>query len=376
MRIARLVAVSCAGLISACSGLESTVIDRSTGSFNQMAMRPGAPPLRPGLPPAPTVTPRPVATPSPAPALPAAPTPTPLPAHDPVALPGDEVSLGRALFFDKALSRDGTVSCASCHDPARGFADGRPVGVGVDGAHGKRNVPTIVNAGRQPFQFWDGRAATLADQALGPIQAADEMAMTLPALTARLQGTATYARAFQTVYASNVTPALVARAIARWEQTVQAPNDSLAARVLRREPAALAQLSASQRAGEGLFRNRGCVSCHGGQDGRDNRFNNIGVGMDKAAPDLGRFAVTGLPADYGAFKTPTLVNVADTAPYMHDGSQATLRDVVEHYNRGGIRNQNLDRRIQPLNLNEQQKQDLVAFLSIFRVTAPAGTTAP
>ncbi|MBC7546087.1 MAG: cytochrome-c peroxidase, partial [Candidatus Sericytochromatia bacterium] len=194
-----------------------------------------APPPRPGQP---VQAGQPVA---PTPRVTAPPTPvaTPLPAHVPPALPGQEVALGRILFFDKTLSRDGTVSCASCHDPAKGFADAVPVGVGIGGAHGTRNTPTIVNAGRQPLQFWDGRADSLEQQALGPIQAENEMGMTLPAMTARLQGTPAYAREFQTVYGSAVSSALVARAIASYEATVQAPNDDLVARVLRRDPGAL-----------------------------------------------------------------------------------------------------------------------------------------
>jgi cytochrome c peroxidase len=284
-------------------------------------------------------------------------------------LPVTEANLGRALFFDRSLSKDGTVACASCHDPAKGYSDGRPTSVGVGGATGNRNAPTIRNASRQPFQFWDGRADSLETQALGPVQAAAEMGMTLPGLELRLQGNATYAAQFRALYGSAPTSALFARAIATFERT-ETVTDDFAQRALRGDPATLAQLSPQARAGQDRFHALGCVACHGGPDARDGRFHNLGVDARKASPDPGRFAITGNPAERGAFKTPTLINVADSAPYMHDGSLATLRDVVEFYNRGGNPNPNLDRRLRPLNLTEAQKQELVAFLSVLKA-APA-----
>jgi cytochrome c peroxidase len=277
------------------------------------------------------------------------------------------VALGRTLFFDRTLSKDGTISCASCHDPAKGYADGRRVSVGVGGATGPRNAPTIRNASRQPFQFWDGRATTLEEQALGPVQAAAEMGLTLAELESRLQGNPVYAAQFRSLYGSAPTSGLFARAIAAFERT-ETVQDDMAQRVLRGDPATLAQLTPQARAGQQRFRALGCNACHGGPDGRDGRFHNLGVGINAANPDLGRFTVTGQPADRGAFKTPTLINVADTAPYMHDGSLATLRDVVEFYNRGGNPNPNLARGIRPLNLSEAQKQELVAFLSVLKGT--------
>lgn len=273
-----------------------------------------------------------------------------------------EAALGQRLFFDPRLSKDGRVSCASCHQPGKAFSDGRPVSIGVGGAQGRRNAPTLVAAGRQSFQFWDGRARTLEQQALGPIQDPHEMAMPLPELVARLEAIPTYSDAFRTQYNSPVTPALVGRALASYQRTLTPPADDFVARLMRGDRQAVDSLTPSQRNGYRVFHTKGCAQCHSGPDLRDNQFHNLGVGMDKAKPDLGRYEVTKKREDWGAFKTPTLRNLTKTAPYMHDGSIATLEEVVEFYDEGGIANRNLSPLMKPLNLTEQDEDDLVTFL--------------
>lgn len=276
-----------------------------------------------------------------------------------------EVALGKQLFFDTRLSKDRSISCATCHDPKFGLANNTAVATGVGGLKGKRNVPTILSAGRQPLQFWDGRAKSLEEQALGPIQAPDEMAMPLPELMTRLQAIPDYARQFQQVYGGPVTPERLGKAVAAFERTFMAPDDVLAD-LLRGDQRALSTLSERQRAGYFVFRTKGCVRCHDYTDMRDDDFHNIGIGVDKPNADIGRMKVTGNPDDWGKFKTPTLRNVADTAPYMHDGSMKTLREVVDHYDKGGGANPHLDPKVERLNLEEWQKQDLVSFLSVLK----------
>jgi cytochrome c peroxidase len=276
-----------------------------------------------------------------------------------------EVTLGKQLFFDPRLSKDNSISCATCHDPKFGLANDTAVATGVGGLKGKRNVPTILSSGRQPHQFWDGRAKTLAEQALGPIQAIDEMAMPLPELTKRLQGIPDYAKQFQQVYGGKVTPERVGKAIAAFEETFMAPDDVMAS-LLRGDQRALGSLTQQERAGYFIFRTKGCIQCHDHTDMRDDKFHNLGIGTDKPNVDIGRMQVTGKASDWAAFKTPTLRNVADTAPYMHDGSMKTLREVVDLYDKGGNPNQNLDPKLEKLDLEEWQKQDLVSFLSVLK----------
>ncbi len=278
-----------------------------------------------------------------------------------------EIALGKQLFFDKRLSKDSSISCATCHDPKFGLANNTPVATGVGGLKGKRNVPTILSSGRQPFQFWDGRSKTLEEQALGPIQAPDEMAMPLPELTTRLQAIPDYAKQFQAVYGGSVNPERIGKAIAAFERTFMAPDDVLAD-LLRGDQRALVNLSVRERAGYFVFRTKGCIACHDHTDMRDDNFHNVGVGVGGARKnvDIGRMKVTGDAKDWAAFKTPTLRNVADTAPYMHDGSMKTLREVVDLYDKGGNPNQNLDPKVEKLDLEEWQKQDLVSFLSALK----------
>jgi cytochrome c peroxidase len=269
-----------------------------------------------------------------------------------------EVALGRRLFAEPRLSRTGSVSCASCHDPARGFSDGRPVSIGVDGRTGTRNAPSILLAAGSPTQFWDGRARTLEEQALGPIANPVEMDASPEEVARALARDAAYDRAFREVYGAAPSAPLLARAIAAYERAL-APAPSRHDRWLAGEKAAL---TAAELRGREVFMANRCAGCHRGPDFTDHLFRNIGWGLDRPSPDPGRSAVTGDPKDFGAFKTPTLRNVAESAPYFHDGRAATLEAVVDYYDRGGHANPNLDFRVRKLGLTAGQKADLVAFM--------------
>jgi cytochrome c peroxidase len=271
----------------------------------------------------------------------------------------EAIELGKQLFFDPRLSRDNTVSCASCHDPEKGYSNGERFATGVKGQKGDRSAPTVINAAYHKLQFWDGRAVGLEGQALGPIQNPIEMDMTLPEVTKKLNAIKGYRVQFQRVYGSDATPELIGRAIASFERTIlsgDAPYDRFKAG----DKSALSP--AGQRGFEVFFKKAHCSACHAGPNFSDGGFHNIGVGMDKKEPDLGRFKESKMVGDRGSFKTPTLREIARTAPYMHDGSLATLEEVVEYYDRGGNKNPQLDEEMFPLKLSSQSKADLVTFL--------------
>ncbi len=271
----------------------------------------------------------------------------------------EKIELGKQLYFDKRLSADNTVSCASCHDPKKGWSNGDSTAVGVGGQRGGRSAPTVLNSGYQKFQFWDGRAATLEQQALGPIANPIEMNLPLEQAVAKVAAIKGYESQFQKVFGQSVTAENIGKAIAAFERTVlsgDAPYD----RVRKGDESAL-----SIQAWEGMqlfFGKANCSSCHSGPNFTDNGFHNIGVGFTKEKPDLGRFEITKIEGDKGAFKTPTLRDIARTAPYMHDGSVATLEEVVEYYDKGGTPNDYLDEELFPLKLSADQKAALVAFL--------------
>lgn len=268
------------------------------------------------------------------------------------------VALGRKLFFDGRLSRTGKVSCASCHDPARGFSDGRPVSVGVEGRTGTRNAPGILVAQKSPALFWDGRAASLEAQALGPIANPVEMDADPKAVVRTLAADATYARMFREAFGEAPSETRLAQAIAAYERAL-VPGPSAYDRWNAGDEGALSPAAVR---GQALFARARCATCHRGTDLTDHRFYNVGIGMDRPAPDPGRAAVTGDPADRGKFKVPSLRDVAESAPYFHDGRAATLEAVVDYYDAGGIANEHLDPRMRPLGLDAEQKADLVAFL--------------
>ncbi len=270
-----------------------------------------------------------------------------------------KISLGKQLYFDPRLSRTNDVSCASCHHPDKGWSNGERFATGVEGQKGGRSAPTIVNSAYSRFNFWDGRAGTLEDQALGPIQNPIEMDMPLPELVKKLNAIEGYKEQFQAVFGTDVDSPGVAKAIAAYERTVlsgDAPYDRFKAG----DESALSE--AAQRGMKVFFNKAVCSACHVGPNFTDNAFHNVGVGMDQKEPDKGREAVSGLLGDRGSFKTPSLREIARTAPYMHDGSLATLEDVVEHYRKGGIPNPQLDEEIFPLKISDEDKADLVTFL--------------
>ena len=270
-----------------------------------------------------------------------------------------KIELGKQLYFDPRLSRDNTVSCATCHDPKKGWSNGDNFATGVRGQRGGRSAPTVINSGYSYFQFWDGRAIMLEGQALGPIQNPIEMDLTLEECVAKLNAIEGYRKQFQDVFGTEVSAAGIAKAIASFERTVlsgNAPHDKFKAG----DKSALSE--AAQRGSKLFFGKANCSACHAGPNFSDFAFHNIGVGMDKDEPDVGRYAETKLLGDRGAFKTPTLREIARTAPYMHDGSLKTLEDVVEFYNKGGNANPQLDEELFPLKLTAEQKADLVTFL--------------
>jgi cytochrome c peroxidase len=272
-----------------------------------------------------------------------------------------KVELGRFLYFDPRLSLDRTVACASCHVPYHGFADPAPTSAGVGGRLGARNSPTVINRLFSKEQFWDGRAADLEDQAHGPLVNAVEMAMPKHEdVVRRCHAVKGYAPLFEKAFGtSEITMPRIAQAIASFERTVVA-GDSPFDRYMAGDRDTM---SASAVRGMAIFNGKGnCKTCHAGFNFTDEQYHNLGVGMQAARPDLGRYEVTKVEADKGAFKTPTLRNVTENPPYMHDGSEPTLRAVVELYNRGGVKNPWLSKEMKPLELTPAEIDDLVAFL--------------
>ena len=310
----------------------------------------------------------------------------------------EKIALGQKLFFDGRLSADGTVACATCHDPTRAFTDGRPTSIGIHGRAGQRNAPTTLNALYNKTQFWDGRAKTLEEQAAFPIVNPIEMGQpSLDAAVATIAGIEEFQQAFRRVFRRPPNGADLVRAIASYERAqvlFDSPFDHFIAGDIK-------AIDDAAKRGWELFNTKAlCNKCHALTETKrdvtnfmDNDFHNIGIGIirhnvvalarqaerlldsgDKAAIDraaiqtdmsaLGRFLVTKKEADTASFKTPNLRNVLVTGPYFHDGSQETLWDVMDHYNKGdGLKNPWLDEDIQPLALTERDIDDLVAFLA-------------
>ncbi|MBX5495427.1 MAG: cytochrome-c peroxidase [Bryobacteraceae bacterium] len=272
----------------------------------------------------------------------------------------EKAELGKFLYFDKRLSADNSVACATCHDPKFAFTDGRPVSTGIKGQTGGRSAPTVLNRAFSLAQFWDGRAPTLEEQAKGPIANPIEMGHTHENVVKRLKEIPGYRALFAKAFGTeDFTIDHVAQAIATFERTLLSGNSPYD----RYKAGDKKAMTPEQIRGMDVYFNKAkCDQCHEGMNFTSNMFANIGIGTDKPDPDVGRYAVTKDPKDWGAFKTPTLREIARTAPYMHDGSLKTLEEVVEYYNKGGNKNKNLDERMKPLNLTDQEKKDLVAFL--------------
>jgi cytochrome c peroxidase len=271
-----------------------------------------------------------------------------------------KVRLGRQLYFDARLSNDNTISCASCHKPDHGWADTGAVSEGVGHVKGGRNSPSVLNAAYSYLQFWDGRAVNLEKQAVGPIQNPVEMQMTMDMALGRLKGIPGYVSQFKDVFGTEPNEIGVAKAIAAFERTIVQPNTPYDSYL---DGDRTAMSSAAAR-GMALFNGKGhCTTCHSGPYFSDGRFHNLGVAYaDGKFKDEGRIAVTKEPKDLGAFKTPGLRGVAESAPYLHDGSEPTLEAVLDLYDRGGVPNPNLDRAMLPLRLTSDEKRDLVAFM--------------
>jgi cytochrome c peroxidase len=281
-----------------------------------------------------------------------------IPSDNPLSAP--KVELGKLLYFDARLSSDGSIACASCHDPAKGFTDQKPVSNGVGAKTGTRSAPTVLNSAFNFFQFWDGRAPSLEEQAKGPIANPVEMSSTLDVSVQSIAKIAGYRPYFEKAFGDQVvTIDRVVQAIASYERTVLSGNSEWD-RFVDGDKSALGD---SAQRGLALFEGKAlCTRCHVGFNLTDGLFHNIGVGMAKPKPDLGRYVVTNEDKDKGAFKTPTLRDLQRTAPYMHDGSVKTLAEVIDFYNRGGEKNEWLDVKVQPLNLTAEEKSDLLAFL--------------
>src|SRR5262245_29921981 len=277
----------------------------------------------------------------------------------------ERVRLGRWLFYDKRISADGTIACATCHRPEYAFSEPTPVSTGIRGQKGGRKAPSFVNQAWPvvPYFFWDGRAQSLEDQALGPMANPIEMGNTHVAIlqTLTANGYAPYFRQVFGTYA--ITNERMAKAVADYERTRLSGNSPWDRWKRGGDERAVA---AEAKEGDALFFGKAeCNQCHLGQNFTDSAFHNLGVGWDAKArkfKDEGRVVVSKKKEDTGAFKTPGLREAAKHAPYMHDGSVASLRDVVQHYNKGGEKNPYLSPKLKQLHLSDAEVDALVKFL--------------
>jgi cytochrome c peroxidase len=315
--------------------------------------------------------------------------PAPLPQ---LQMPAPErVALGRLLFFDRRLSGDGTMSCATCHIPEEGFADGQPLSGAYPTSRHWRHTPNLLNVAYLQFLFWDGRSHSLEDQASGPIQAAFEMNLPMAYLEERLRESPGYVHLFQQVFGRLPDRQGIVAALADFQRTLVV-HDSPFDRYLQGDAAALG--TAGRRGLDIFFGERGgCAACHSGALLSDQQFHNIGVeetdslrqdplrrttrnffltqmGLERQERDPGRFAVTRQADDVGAFRTPALRQIAETAPYMHNGSLATLEAVIDFFNAGGGSDPDKSPKMQPRNFSAQEKEDLLAFLRSLSGTVP------
>jgi cytochrome c peroxidase len=308
--------------------------------------------------------------------------PVPVPADNPPTK--ETIELGRRLYYDPQLSADGTVACATCHDPKAGFADPKPVSVGVQGKTGTRNSPTVINSAYSEVQFWDGRAPSLEKQAEGPVANPVEMAHTLAGVEQRLSQDPAYAKEFEAAWGPGpITYEKVGKSIASFERTVLSGNSPFDRWYYGHDEKAM---SASAKRGFEVFRGAdkaNCAACHTVGENyalfTDNKFHNLGVGVsgDEQLKDAGRYDVTKVEKDKGAFKTPTLRHVATTSPYLHDGSRKTLKEVLDFYIGGGNSNPHRDPLIKPLDfLTGQEQQDLLAFLQALNGELPKDVGPP
>ncbi|GAA4006599.1 cytochrome-c peroxidase [Deinococcus rubellus] len=272
----------------------------------------------------------------------------------------EKVALGRQLFFDPILSRDQVISCSSCHSPQHAFADptGQAISPGTSARRGRRNAISLINAGDRPHLTWPGTASSLETQAMIPMTDHAELDLSVDEVVTRLKAAPAYVKLFQTAFNSAPTMQNTVRALGSFERTLESRNSPYD----RYQAGDASALSAQQVRGLDLFFGKAdCFHCHTGRDFSDERPHNNAILLFNL--DTGRAEQTEQDGDVGKFITPSLRNVGLTAPYMHDGSFKTLKQVVEHYNDGGEPNPNADPLIRPLGLSEQDIDDLVAFLT-------------
>jgi cytochrome c peroxidase len=301
--------------------------------------------------------------------------PVPIPSDNPPTV--RTIALGRKLFYDARLSQGNAISCASCHNPALAFSDPRPRSSGVGGKLGTRNAPSVLNAAYFTTEFWDGRVPSLEEQALGPMANPVEMNQAHDVSVRKIDSDPAYRREFAQAFGPGpVTVAKITMALASFERTLLSGDSPFDRYEYGGDKHAI---SAAAIRGLEVFRdkNKGnCAACHTVGEKyalfSDNKFHNLGVGLDSEGDiiDPGRYAATQSEADRGSFRTPTLRNVALTGPYMHDGSEKTLKEVVDFYVGGGSSNPYLDKEIKPLNLTSRERSDLVEFLKALTGNMP------
>ncbi len=307
--------------------------------------------------------------------------PVPIPKDNPPT--AETIALGRRLYYDPVLSLDKTISCASCHAPTTGFADPHPVSTGVGGKTGSRNSPTVINSAYNDVQFWDGRAPSLEKQAEGPVANPVEMAHSLPQVEQRLNADPSYKEQFEKAWGPGpITYEKVEKSIASFERTVLSGNSPFDRWKYGHDPKAV---NASVKRGFIVFtspKKGNCAACHTVGEKyalfTDNKFHDIGIGVDAGQfTDVGRYAVTHQESDKAKFKTPTLRNLSQTAPYMSDGSLKDIKQVIDFYIGAGNSNPNLDKEIHVLDfLSGQERQDLENFLNSLTGELPPNLGPP
>jgi len=308
--------------------------------------------------------------------------PIPVPTDNP--LTEETISLGRRLYYDPLLSVDSTISCASCHAPEFAFSDNHSFSIGVGGKLGTRKSPTVINSAYNPLQFWDGRAPSLEEQAKGPMANPVEMAHSLEGVVKRLQADPKYPALFKTAWGTDqITIDMVAKSIASFERTIVAGDSPFDRFIYGHDSRAMSP--AAQR-GMKIFMSKkkgNCEVCHTiGKDSAlftDGKFHNLGIGADTRGnlSDLGRYNETKVETDKGCFKTPSLRNLANRGPYMHDGTFRTVKDAFAHYIGGGNWNPYLDKEIHSLDtLTFDERDDLLEFLDALNGKLPANIGPP
>jgi cytochrome c peroxidase len=297
------------------------------------------------------------------------PLPQPLTSYEPMTIPPDnpmspeKVALGRQLFFDERLSVDGSRSCYSCHVCEHGLTDGLPKAIGAGNKQLPRSSPTLWNIGYHKEFYWDGRSPSLEKQALAAWTGAN-MGAKADEIVTKLNGLQGYKAQFQKVFQSDATPDNVVKAIAAYERTIISAITAWD----RWKAGNQSALSESAMRGWNIFQAIKCNNCHDGVLFTDQQYHNVGIGMDQKEPDVGRFKVSNKPEDTGAFKTPTLRDIANTAPYFHDGSVKTLEEAVDTMLAGGKPNDHIDKKnLQPHKLDATMREDLLNFLKSLSV---------